>query len=217
MEIKKSVFLIAFLITAFLLITILFLGNILNSQRKTAVEDKMTIISDLNDVQTYSLLSSVYGEKLACLAFNSKLAAWDQTLWKLGVKLEQYRVATEEFAKDPFYLQQKTTFNENEVLYMAFLTKAKKECNLSQTVISFYYKKAEVCPKCDDQSFVLSDIKRELGDGVSIFSYDDDLNITSISLLQKYYDIKEYPCVVINEKPFCGIRDKSFIESRINI
>jgi hypothetical protein len=215
MEIKKSVFLIAFLITAFLLITILFLGNTLNNERKNYVEDKMTIISDLNEVQTYSLLSDVYGGKLACLAFNSKLAAWDQTLWKLGLKLEQYRVATEEFQKDPFYLEQKTVFNENEVLYMAFLTKAKKECNLSQSIISFYYRKAEACQKCDDQSFVLSDIKREMGDSVSIFSFDDDLNITSISLLQKYYEIKEYPCVVINEKPFCGIRDKRFILAQI--
>jgi hypothetical protein len=215
MEIKKNIFLFAFLITLFLLVTLLLLGNILNKERKSSVEDKMTIISDLNDIQTFSLLSDVYGNKLACLAFKSKLAEWDKSLWTLGIKLEQYRTATEEFSKDPFYLAQKKIFNENELLYMAFLTKAKKECNLDQTVISFFYRKAQVCGKCDDQSFVLTDVKKLLDNNVSIFSFDDDLNITSITLLEKYYEIDEYPCIIINEEKFCGIQGREFVMAQI--
>jgi hypothetical protein len=215
MEIKKSIFILAFVITVFLLLTILLLGGFLNNERKSSVEDRMTIISDLNDIQTFSLLSDVYGNKLACLAFKSKLAEWDKSLWNLGIKLEQYRVATEEFQKDPFYLEQKNKFNENELLYMAFLTKAKDECNLNQHIISFFYKKSEVCKKCDDQSFVLTDVKRILEDNVSIFSFDSDLNITSVQLLERYYEIGEYPCIIINEEKFCGIIDRNFILAKL--
>lgn len=215
MEVKKSIFLLAFVITVFLLLTILLLGGFLNNERKSTVEDKMAIINDLNDIQTFSLLSDVYGSKFACLAFKSKLAEWDKSLWNLGLKLEQYRVATEEFQKDPFYLEQKKTFNENELLYMAFLTKTQTECNLSQHIISFFYRKSELCNKCDDQSFVLTDVKRLLEDNVSIFSFDSDLNITSVQLLEKYYEIDQYPCIIINEEKFCGIQDRSFILEKL--
>jgi hypothetical protein len=215
MAIGKRTFIAAFVITAFLLITIVILGNLMNTERKEYVEEQVKIISDMNEVQTYVLLSDVYGDRLACLAFKKKLTEWDTTLWDLGLKLESYRVATEEFQKDPFYLEQKRLFNENEVLYMTFLTKLKKECDLNTTIISFFYKNSEDCRKCDDQSFVLTDLKRSLKDDVAIFSYDMDLNITNINLLSEYYEITEYPCVVINEAKFCGIQDKAFIMEKI--
>ena len=215
MEMKKSIFIIAFLITISLLCILLIAGNVLNDDRKTYVEDQMQAISDINDVQTYSLMNDIYGNKMACLAFRQKLKDWDKSLWDLGMKLEQYRVATEEFSKDPFYIQQKTKFNENELLYMLFLTKINKECNLDQDVVTFFYKKSEVCSKCDDQSFVLTDIKKDLEENVSIFSFDTDLNITNVQLLVEYYDVSEFPCVIINEKKFCGIEDKNFILKEI--
>lgn len=211
MEIKKSIFLVALLITLSLAAVLLIMGNLLNDDRKSYVEDQMKIIGDLNDVQTYSLMNDIYGNKMACLAFKKKLKDWDKTLWDLGMKLEQYRVATEEFQKDPFYIQQKTKFNENQLLYMLFLTKINKECSLNQDIISFFYRKSEFCKKCDDQSFVLTDIKKDLEENISIFSFDTDLNITNIDLLLEYYEITDYPCVVINDQKFCNIEDKNFI------
>ena len=38
-----------------------------------------------------------------------------------------------------------------------------------------------------------------------------DLNLTNVHLLSEYYEIAEYPCIVINEQKFCGMQDKSFI------
>lgn len=175
MALKKIIFAVAFLITLSLLSMILIFGNILNSDRKNYVQDQMTIISDFNDIQTYNLMTNVYGDKMACLAFKKKLTSWDKTLWDLGMKLEQYRVATEEFQKDPFYLDQKKKFNENQLLYLLFLSSINKECDLDQDIISFFYKKSEVCTKCDDQSFVLNDIKKDYDANISIFSFDTDL------------------------------------------
>lgn len=211
MEIKKRIFGLAFLITAFLLVTILLLGNLLNTERKDYISDQMRIVDDMNEIQTYLLMSDVYGQKLACLAFKQKLNEWDNTLWNLGARLERYRSATEEFQTDPFYLSQKKSFNENQVLYMSFLTKVKKDCDFNTSIISFFYKNSDDCPKCDDQSFVLTDIKRELGNEVSIFSFDTDLDINNLRLFVQYYEIGEYPCVVINEQKFCGMQDKKFI------
>jgi hypothetical protein len=215
MEIKKRLFVVAFLITLSLLLTIILLGGVMNNQRKQYVEDQMTTIAETNEVQTYLLMSDVYGQKLACLAFKKKLSEWDKSIWDLGMRLESYRIATEEFQKDPFYLDQKRRFNENEVIYMTFLTKINEDCELNASIISFFYQNSEECRKCDDQSFVLTDIKRELGDEVSIFSYDTDLNISNVNLLSEYYNIDKYPCIVVNEQKFCGIQDKTFIMRKL--
>lgn len=215
MAIKKRIFLVALLITLFLLSTILLIGSLLNKERKDYVEDQMAIIQDVNDIQSYSLMSDVYGSKIACLAFKKKLADWDKSLWDLGIKLEQYRAASEEFQKDPFYLEQKKIFNENELLYLLFLTKIKKECSLEQSIITFFYRNSEACKKCDDQSFVLSDIKRDGKDEISIFSFDMDLNVTNVILLHEYYEVNELPCIVIDERKFCGIQSKDFIIEKI--
>ena len=211
MALSKKIFILAFLITAVLLLAIVLFGNILNNDRKTYVSDQMTIINDLNDLQVYSLMTDVYGDKMACLAFKKKLETWDKSLWDLGLKLESYRVATEEFQKDAFYIEQKTKFNENQVMYLLFLNKVKKDCNLDQQIISFFYRNSVDCKKCDDQSFVLTDIKNELKDKISIFAFDMDLNITNIELLKEYYNISEYPCIIINEKKYCGIQSKDGI------
>ena len=215
MALKKNLFIVAFVITVFLLSIILIIGSVLNESRKTSVTDQMQIITDVSQLQTYSLMTDVYGDKMACLAFKSKLSEWDKSLWDLGIKLESYRTATEEFQKDPFYIEQKQKFNDNEVLYLMFLTKVKKDCNLTQNVISFFYQNSQDCKKCDDQSFILTDIKQDLGSNISIFSFDEDLNISNTNILTDYYEIKEYPCIVINEEKYCGIRDKNFILSKL--
>jgi len=214
-KLKKNLFLIAFLITVCLLSVILIIGNIMNNSRKTYVNDQMQIITDVSELQVYSLMTDVYGDKMACLAFNKKLQQWDKSLWDLGLKLETYRTATEEFQKDQFYIDQKNKFNDNEVLYLMFLTKVKKECKFNQNIVSFFYQNSYDCKKCDDQSFILTDIKQELGENVSIFSFDADLNITNTHILMDYYDIKELPCIVINEQKYCGIQDKKFIMQKL--
>jgi hypothetical protein len=187
----------------------------MNNSRKEYVTEQMQIITDVSELQTYSLMTDVYGDKMACVAFKQKLQQWDKSLWNLGLKLESYRVATEEFEKDPFYIAQKNKFNENEVLYLMFLTKVKKECQLNQDIISFYYQNSYDCKKCDDQSFILTDIKQELQENVSIFSFDADLNVSNSKIMMDYYGIKEFPCIVINEQKYCGIQDKKFIMQKL--
>ena len=131
-----------------------------------------------------------------------------------GQKIDQYRVASEEFNKDPYYLEQKQLFNENEMLYLMLLQKVKSECTTQQPIVMFFYQNSEVCRKCDDQSFILTDIKKA-DDSVAVFSFDTDLNITTVKLLTQYYEIKEFPCIVVNDAPYCGIQDKNFIIEKI--
>jgi hypothetical protein len=216
MEIRKKVILIGFLITLFLFISIIFLGAILDKKREERVDFQMqNIYKDMEDIQKLMLMSEVYGNDMACLAFKQKLKDLDQKTWTLGMKIEQYRIATEEFSKNSYYVDQKKLFNENQLIYLTLLTKIKKQCDYHQAIISFFYQNSADCKKCDDQSFVLTDINDLYDEEISIFSFDLDLNISTVDLLKQYYKIDQLPCVVINEKPYCGIQDKKFIEEKI--
>lgn len=211
---KKRIFLVGFLITSIIFLSILFLNNSINSQREKAVIERMNnVVGEYENIQTLIFMSEFFGQDSTCIGLQSTLTTMDKGLWDLGLKIDLYRQVTENFIQDPFYVEQKTEFNRKEVLYFAMLKKMKEMCKLNQTILSFFYKKKEYCPDCDPQSFVLADIKRDLekihkGEELAIFSFDSDLDMPSISLLTKVYNISSYPSIVIGNTTYSGLYNK---------
>ena len=155
MEIKKRMFFVAFLITIFLLFSLILINNILGDKRQEYINSEIqTMYNNFNEMQTFILMSEIYGDKMACIAFKNKLEVLDQSIWKLGMKIDQYRVASEQFFRDPYYFQQKKIFNENEIFYMSLLKKLKKQCDIDTVILSFFYSNKGSCNKCYDQAFV---------------------------------------------------------------
>ncbi len=209
MEVEKKLFVLAGVITVVLFILIYSLNIFIASGRENVLSEKMDLIIDqYEEMQTLSLMASSFGNDSTCLALQGSLAEMDKTLWDLGAKIDNYRETTEEYFKDPFYIEQKTKFNRREVLYYLLLKDTKKRCGLESPTILFFYKKAEECGHCDAMSFVLTDIRLDAKD-ISLFSFDSDLGISSVATLEKYYNITSYPCVVIEEHTYCGLYNKN--------
>jgi hypothetical protein len=216
MKVQKSIFFAALIVTMFIFSSMVLVGNFFSEQREETIRmQMMEMQNSITEVQTFFLMSEVWGDEMACIAFREKIADLDKTIWDIGQRIDQYRIASEEFFRDPYYLQQKRIFNENQLVYLTLLTKLKQECGYEQSIISFFYKYEGDCARCDDQSFILTDINRELAEEVSIFSFDMDLEIRGIELLHDYYDIQELPCVVIDDEPYCGLQTKRFITDRM--
>jgi HJR/Mrr/RecB family endonuclease len=215
-KMKNIVPILALLITIFLFATVLLVSSTFEQRRQVYLDTEMQkVYNSLNDMQIYMLMSDTYDQKMACIAYKEKLRDLDKTTWQLGQKIDQYRAASEEFRKDPYYLQQKQVFNENEMLYLLLLKKVKETCDMQQSIIIFFYQNSDDCKKCDDQSFILTDIHRDIDKDAAIFSFDIDLNLTTVRLLREYYDVKELPCVVIDDHPYCGIQGRDFIVGKI--
>ena len=210
MAINKHIFFYAALITLLLFISIYSLNAYLNSQREKAVIDRMQdILDEYQEIQTLSLMSEVFGKEMTCPSSENTLSQLDKTLWDTGLKIDKYREATENFITDPFYINQKIKFNRNEAIYFSMFRKMKDACNVNQTVISFFYKKKEFCKDCDAQSFVLTDINKEIGDEIAIFSFDADLGLLSIKSLEAFFNVTSFPCMVIESGTYCGLKDKN--------
>lgn len=216
MAIKRIYFVLAFSITLSIFLGILLLGRAFDDTRQNFIdEESRRTYATLAEMQTFSLMAEAYGNDLACLAYRSKLEEFDENLWNLGIKLDQYRSASEEFKKDAFYSEQKRIFNENQVIYLTLLQNLKHRCESEQTIVLFFYENSETCKKCDDQSYVLTDINRDIDDKIAIFSLDTELNITAIRLLGAYYNVTEYPCTIIENTTLCGIQDRERIMQEI--
>lgn len=218
MEIKYRLLVASLAITLSLFAAIFLLGSVLNQEREVSVEGMFSEIGqDFSEMQTISLLADSHDQNLACLAFKEKLKDLDSNLWDLGSDLEKFSSASEEFKKSDYYQEQKRHFNENEVLYYLVLSNVVETCDLSKQRILYFYADKDNCSKCDDQSFILRDITlyddkinddREL----AVFSLDTDLDVKSIDILTQYYNLSNYPCMVINEQePVCGIQSREEI------
>ncbi len=209
---KRSAIVLAFFITFSIFLSILLLSVMLEQGRvKNIDQSVLEVSSDLADLQRIQLISEAYGNNMACIAYKDKLQDFNKRIWDLGLRLEQYRSASEEILRNPYYIEQKKVFNENEFTYLALLKQIKNLCQSKQSIIVFFYRNGADCKKCDDQSFVLTDIKRQMGESVAIFSYDLDLNLTSVKLLAQFYNATEQPCIIINDQTYCGMRDRQFV------
>jgi hypothetical protein len=216
-EIKRLLLGLSFFVTFTIFLSIFIIGGILNNNREQYIDKEIQqMFNEFQDMQVFSLILESYGSEMACLAIEGKLKKMDYSIWSLGEKIDKYRSASEEFIKDSYYLEQKKIFNENQVYYYLLLNKMVDECNLSKEIMLFFYRNSEDCKKCDDQSFILSDINEDdndLNQEIAIFSFDMDLNLTTLNLLESYYDLTPdgYPCVLVKEKIYCGIQDKNII------
>ncbi|MCX6709828.1 MAG: hypothetical protein NTV63_02630 [Candidatus Woesearchaeota archaeon] len=217
MAIDKKILVSGFFITLLIFAMILFLNTSLNKQREENVVGQMdNLVKEYEDMQTVFLMSEFMGENASCVVLKSMISDLNKDLWELGRKIDTYRQAREEFVKDPFYIEQKKKFNRREVLYFTVLKRVNQVCISDQAILSYFYKNKDACPDCDAQSFVLSDIKKDLEEidkahEIAIFSFDTDLELPTVGLLVEFYNISAYPCITIEDEIYCGLKNKNEI------
>lgn len=213
-DFKKRIFLMAFLITAIIFLAIIFSNSLMENKREQVVLSRMDdVVGGYEDLQSLLLMTEFIGENLTCVALQDALNSMNKNLWVLGDKIDSYREATQNFQNDPFYLGQKEKFNRQEMLYFLMLKKMKTVCSVDKIIVSFFYKKKELCPDCDAQSFVLSNLRKDFEnigkvDEIALFSFDVDFGLPLIDLMTEYYNVDAFPCIVVESKKYCGLFNK---------
>jgi hypothetical protein len=216
MALDKRIYWIALGITAVLFITVIITANFLNQGREQIIDVRLDdLASDYKDLQTILLLSEIYGDEFFCIGVREQLNNLDQSLWKTGEKIEKYQEASSTFTKDPLYNNLKKIFNQNQVYYLSLFKNFKEKCEWNNKVVMFFYKSADKCSNCDEQSFVLTDIKQDLEEDIAIFSFDMDLGLKSLNAIASYHEIEEYPCMIIEEEKHCGLMNKNTVKKLI--
>ncbi|MFH1402872.1 MAG: hypothetical protein ABIH11_01220 [Candidatus Altiarchaeota archaeon] len=209
MEVGKSIFLKAFVITLIIFASVYSLNVYLNSMREESLDERMAeILEDFEEMQALTTMMRVFGENASCIALETNIKLLDTKIWKMGEKIDSYRELTREYMNDPYYNIQKKKFNRQEVIYLSLLKEMKQQCDMNQTEILYFYRRSEFCPDCDKQSYVLNYFNQKIDPEIAVFSFDADLDLPSVNVLLGIYNVTEYPCVVVGDRAHCSLLDR---------
>ncbi|MFH0862990.1 MAG: hypothetical protein V1875_08180 [Candidatus Altiarchaeota archaeon] len=213
MEVSHWVFAKAFVVTVLVLVIIYSLNVFLNSKREISITDDMDAsLETMEEMQALTYLAPLFHDNETCVTLKSQLKLLDTQTWKLGNKIEDYHKLTQEYMSNPEYYKQKRKFNRQEVMYLSLLRQIRDKCSLNQSIILYFYSNPKKCQQCDQQAFVLTHLHQKMDQEISIFSFDYDLDLPSVSVLKDVYNVGELPCIVIEDGTYCGLQDKETIE-----
>jgi len=202
----------AAILTIIMFVIIYTLNMIMENERERIINERMDeIISDFEEIETTSYLMEYMGEKSknnTCDVMKEELEYLEGKLWKLDMKIRNYREATKDFMNDAFYIREKKRLNRREIIHLTMLEKMRELCNFSHIIILYFYGECDKNRLCDEQGFVLSYINRMIDPEISIFSFDTDLKLSSVNALLELYNVTKLPCVVVEGDTYCGLHNK---------
>ncbi len=212
-RVNLKVLIQAAVLTVAIFTSIYALNMIMESEREKVITERMDeIISDFEELETTTYLMEYMGEKSrnnTCSVLMKELEYLESKLWKLDVKIRNYREVTQNFMNDAFYIQEKKRLNRREIIHLTLLERMRTLCKFNHTVILYFYGECGRNRLCDEQGFVLSYINQKIDPEISIFSFDTDLGLTSVNALIEFHNITMLPCVVVEGDAYCGLHDNA--------
>ncbi len=203
------------LVSALLISGLLFgagflLGYTLNKERMISLEkDIRGITKDVENFQLQFLFFDVLGENSTCPLLLNTLSRINKESYKIGSKLTRYGSETE--IKDyNDYIALKREYSRLLISYWLLANKLKDVCNLNASTVIYFF--SDKCSRCSDQGFVLTYLKNKLKERILIFALDGEFDEPSIQVLKNYYNIKEYPALVIDGEVYLGFLPQEKIE-----
>jgi hypothetical protein len=196
----------AALIAALLFAAGLAIGYDLNSQRLTEIEQKsQEMIKTLQDFQLQFLFLDVLSKNASCPVLDQIMAYTVKNYEQIGAKL-----ANKELEDYTQYENLLRDYYVASINYWLLAKKLEQSCGQKYKTILFFISKScdQYIPNpCDDQAFVLTYLKQQMGEELLIFTINSDIQEPAIQALVNYYNITEYPSIVVDEKIYTGFQN----------
>lgn len=207
-------FVLAGVLTVLLFLSIYSLNLFFDSQREGRIDDDMEgLLEDIEDIEaSYYLMEHLAARNGSCEPLIEQLNYLESRLWKLDERIKRYRDAQEAFTSEEFYIKEKKRLNRREIIQLSLLSRVKNMCDYNQTVILYFYGNCRTDPNCGEQGFVLSYINERIDPEIAILSFDGDRDVQVVRTLMKAYNVTQYPCIVIEDSTYCGLRDREEVE-----
>ncbi len=207
-------YLLAGVLTCLVFVIGLMAGILIEASKVTFLEKKLKEleISKTDSEVKSSMLSLLNANP--CEAFEYEVEKLIPKVSKFGEELEVFEATRKGSYQE--YLALKKEYTLMNLRYWMFVKSLKEKCNYSFVPILYFYSNKN-CPACKDQGYVLSLLKKKYPKKVMIFAIDGDLDLESVSLLKKVYNITAYPSLIINGRVYKGLKTTSFLEKIIGV
>ncbi|MFT4250486.1 MAG: hypothetical protein ACMXYD_03940 [Candidatus Woesearchaeota archaeon] len=215
-ELKKRRYVAAFLITGLIFLLGFFAGLVIESQRTTYLAETY------NQQRVEYSSMQLQHQLIEQIAQDGDCAALRTTFEQNINNLESARVRLETFQEDATLKQEdflvlSREYTHAQIRYYLLAQKTQELCGEEAATILYFYTETSDCPRCEDQAFVLTYLKRVLQQDLLIFSFNERLATTepTIQLLMNRHNVTEYPTIVVNEEPLAGFVSRNELEQTL--
>jgi len=208
-----------YIIATFLTLGIFFLGLLLGFVIEAKRVSYIRMLSQEQELDFTSLqLQYQYIDQLNqeddCDAVLKTSDNYIESLESARLKLESYN-EVQKISKQDFEIL-KREYILSQLNYWLFSTKTKELCDADAVILLYFFSTDEKCPRCEQQAFILTYLKKKLDDKILTFALDSEyIEEPMITLLKERYDVTEFPTLVIEDAKYVGLTSKEAILKEI--
>lgn len=199
MVVQSDVFWKAFVLTLVIFLLGIFVGFWLDNARVEQIrrEYKEMEISSIDArLQTLYYQTFKNSSNFCEPAIEENLRFADK-IYAEGLRIEQYEKINK---LTPSLISDKRRYILLKLQFWLNCIELKRNCNASYKNLVYFYSHYNATIHEHIQSVVLMDLKNECGSRLMLIPLPIDLNITTINIVKKQYDIKTTPTILIDEK-----------------
>ncbi|MEX2013548.1 MAG: thioredoxin family protein [Parcubacteria group bacterium] len=201
-------YIIAFVITAIIFGTAIFVSNALSQKKLEDVRviENRVALDILSSETQFALL-----EETSCKDIGPGFLS--KELGSLGEKLSYAEDQTGFDAEDVEYLKRSYFLLEiKDYLLMKRLT---EKCGIRPTFILYFYSTEDTCEDCQKMGFVLTALRDKYPD-LRVYSFDYHFDIGAIKTLISIYKVdSNLPAIIINGETLYGFHSMEDLEKTV--
>ncbi len=214
---QKFAFLYALIATLIVFNLGIFMGYMLESSRLDKINNlysdtQMELLDQVAQSDAMGILN------LNCNLLTQENIQFGDKIFQEALQIQKYEDANR-ITSD--IISEHKKFDLLRALFWINSMKIKQECNPKYHDVVYFYQYNN--PSLDQESKqkffsnVLSDLKQKEGDNIMLIPLSGDNDIPSVNLLEKEYNITEFPTILIDEKvKITDIKNMSDIEKYLN-
>ncbi len=214
-QIKKRRYLAAFIITIFVFFFGLLFGMMMESERVDYIQGKAYEQKlDYRELQFQYQFIDQLSQENNCPVFinaiNNNLKELETTRIRLTSYSEDATIS-----KDDFELLYKD-YIISQLDYWLLVKKARDLCEMDVATVLYFFSTDKECPDCNEQSFVLTYLKKRFGDNLLNFALNAEFNDYKVmQMLLDTYKVSTFPTLIIEDEKFEGFTTKNTILEQI--
>lgn len=201
-------YIVAFVITAVIFATAIFVSNMLGQKKLEDVRsiENRVALDILSSETQFSLL-----EETSCKDIGPGFLS--KELGSLGEKLTYGESQTELNTDNLDYLKRSYFLLEiKDYLLMKRLT---QKCGIKPTFILYFYSTKDACTDCEKMGYVLTSLRDKYPD-LRVYSFDYHYDVGAINTLISIYKVKsELPALIVNGETINGFHTVEELEKTV--
>ena len=209
-------FALALVISAVLFGSGVYTGFTINKDRLSAIENDIGgVVNSIGDFQTQFLFFDVLGANATCPLLENSITEVNDQAYEVGKKLTDNNPEHGEITDAKYYDKLMQKYSRILTNYWLLVTKMQKACNAKEKAVIFFIEKkacgTETPNICDDQGFVLDNVKRIFEKNLLVFTLHTDIKEPAVNALKNHYSVNKYPTLIINGEKYEGFQDRDTI------